>query len=101
MDNLDAECVKCLLICRALRDSGTVGSICHALSSSFSIKGVAVAVTVTVHAVGLALDGYGPLNGVGDGQVLELVHDLTMAYLLSNVLGAAVRLGHAVNEETG
>ena len=75
--------------------------VVSALSSSSSIKGVAVAVTATVHAVRLALDGYGPLNGVGDWQVLELGHDLTTAYLLSNVLGAAVRLGHAVNEETG
>ena len=76
--------------------------VVFSLSSSSSVEGVAIAiaVTATVHGVGLALDRHRPLCGVGDRQVLELVDDLTTAYFLSNVLGTAVRLGHAVNRET-
>ena len=68
--------------------------VVYALSYSSSVERVAIAVAVTaaVHGVGLALDGHGPLCGVGNGQVLELGQDLTTAYLISNVLGTSVRL---------
>merc|ERR1712088_1079180 len=55
----------------------------------------AAAATAAVSAVGLAGDGHAPLHGVPRGQVLELGHDLTTANLLRDVLGLAVRLGHA------
>ena len=65
--------------------------VVYGLSSSSLVKGVAIAIVVgaAVHGVGLALDRHGPLCREGDGQVLELVHDLTTADLLSNVLGPA------------
>ena len=63
------------------------------MSSSSLVKGVAAA--GTVDGVGLALNGHGLLNGERLGQVLELRQDLSAADLLSDVHGAAVRLGHA------
>ena len=45
--------------------------------------------------VGLALNGHGLLRGERLRQALELRQDLSTADLLSEVLGAAVRLGHA------
>ena len=46
-------------------------------------------------SVGLALNRHGPLSRERLGQALELRQDLTAADLVSDVLGAAVGLGHA------
>ena len=49
-----------------------------------------------VSGVGLAVDGNAPHLGEGRGQVPELGHSLASTNLLSDVLGLAVVLGHAV-----
>ena len=75
--------------------------VVFSLSSSSSVEGVAIAiaVTATVHGVGLAPEGHLPLSGVGDRKVHELMCDIiTLADHLSNALGAAQILGHAVNK---
>ena len=65
------------------------------MSSSSLVKGVATEAAAAMDGVGLALNRHGPLSGERLGQVLELRQDLSAADLLSDVHGAAVRLGHA------
>ena len=71
-----------------------------AAAAAAAVAAAAAAATAAVSAVGLAGDGHAPLHGVPRGQVLELGHDLTTADLLRDMLGLAVRLGHAVKGGT-
>ena len=64
-------------------------------SSSSLVKGIATEAAAAMDSVGLALNRHGPLSRERLGQALELRQDLTAADLVSDVLGAAVGLGHA------
>ena len=80
---------------------GLEEGVAAAAAAAAAVAAAAAAATAAVSAVGLAGDGHAPLHGVPRGQVLELGHDLTTADLLRDVLGLAVRLGHAVKGDAG
>ena len=71
-------------------------AVAAAAAAEAAAAATAAAAPAAVSGVGLAVDGHAPHHGVTRGQVPELRHDLTTADLLRDMLGLAVRLGHAV-----